>query len=341
MPLSDKFVDSFDPYAPVQAASEPSMGAIPSVLIAGVVAAIIFYLASPKGRVTTPSDIGRKWFSWAAVVICLAILPNYIRDTSDDVVLVKWVIDMVFFGGGAFLLGLAYGKFFKKWETAPSSASNSEPAPPTSAHSSGDIKPAPRAEPAITAPSAPQVASQAMPLTPPPAMTKAAQQPTTNAHPQGSPASSTPPEVNVDHIYAQVAKEIESGNPDKGLWTRLWAECDGDDKKTKVIYIKQRANVLIATEKARLLEEQLRLIKVKRQRDTETELAFERQDKEVAFLSVLNQLNIQGYRTTKDSFAGWVIREPLGGRVKLGSNDELLNYAVGRVDIPTILRVKQ
>lgn len=221
--------DGVDPHALVQVAPEQSMGAIPSVLIAGIVGAFIFYLASPKVGLTTPSDIGRKWFAWAALIICLAILPNYIRDTSDDVVLVKWGIDMVFFGGGAFLLGWAYGKFFKTWDTAPSSASKSEPAPPTGVRSSGDIKSVPRAEPTIN----------------------------------------EPPPVNVDRIYAQVAKEIESGNADKGLWTRLWAECNGDDKQTKLLYIKQRAKVLIATEKARLLEEQIRKMKEKRSKEND------------------------------------------------------------------------
>jgi hypothetical protein len=53
-----------------------------------------------------------------------------------------------------------------------------------------------------------------------------------------------------DAIYAAVAEEIESGNTEKGLWTRLYAECDGDEKRTKVQYIKQRAANLLATDKA-------------------------------------------------------------------------------------------
>ena len=52
--------------------------------------------------------------------------------------------------------------------------------------------------------------------------------------------------VDLNAIYASVAEEIESGNTDKGLWTRLYAECDGDEKRTEVQYIKQRAAQLIA-----------------------------------------------------------------------------------------------
>ena len=50
--------------------------------------------------------------------------------------------------------------------------------------------------------------------------------------------------MNQDEIYAQIAREIETGQIDKSLWTRLYAECDGDETKTKVQYIKQRADKL-------------------------------------------------------------------------------------------------
>lgn len=51
-------------------------------------------------------------------------------------------------------------------------------------------------------------------------------------------------------IYAQIANEIETGNTDKGLWPRLYAECDGDEKGTRVQYIKSRAANLIAVRHA-------------------------------------------------------------------------------------------
>jgi hypothetical protein len=58
--------------------------------------------------------------------------------------------------------------------------------------------------------------------------------------------------VDEDRIYAQIAEELETGIADKGLWTRLFAECSGDEKQTKVLYIKQRAERLIAAERLRL-----------------------------------------------------------------------------------------
>lgn len=58
-------------------------------------------------------------------------------------------------------------------------------------------------------------------------------------------------QVDEDTIYATVAEELETGKTDKGLWTRLFAECGGDEKQVKVLYIKRRAERLMATEKAR------------------------------------------------------------------------------------------
>lgn len=58
--------------------------------------------------------------------------------------------------------------------------------------------------------------------------------------------------VDKDRIYAAIAKELETGATEKGLWTRLFAESGGDEKQTKVLYIKQRAERLIANERLRL-----------------------------------------------------------------------------------------
>ena len=33
-----------------------------------------------------------------------------------------------------------------------------------------------------------------------------------------------------ERVYDEIAKELETGITDKGLWTRLFAECDGDER---------------------------------------------------------------------------------------------------------------
>lgn len=54
-----------------------------------------------------------------------------------------------------------------------------------------------------------------------------------------------------DHFYGIVANELETGNTDKGLWTRLYAEHDGDEKKTKIAYIKRRVDQMLSLEARR------------------------------------------------------------------------------------------
>lgn len=75
---------------------------------------------------------------------------------------------------------------------------------------------------------------------------------------------SIPMSLQIDEaaIYTAVADELDTGKIDKGLWVRLYAEFDGDEKKTKVAYIKQRAERLVALEQGRLEE-------IKGQRDLE------------------------------------------------------------------------
>lgn len=60
--------------------------------------------------------------------------------------------------------------------------------------------------------------------------------------------------IDEDHIYEEIARELETCATEKGLWTRLFAECDGDENQTKVLYIKQRAEKLISAERVRLTE---------------------------------------------------------------------------------------
>lgn len=41
-----------------------------------------------------------------------------------------------------------------------------------------------------------------------------------------------------EKIYAQVARELERGEKDIGLWTKAEVQADGDDKQTRLLYIK-------------------------------------------------------------------------------------------------------
>ena len=62
-------------------------------------------------------------------------------------------------------------------------------------------------------------------------------------------------EDQYEAIYEKIAKEMDTGKTEKGLWIRLFAECNGDEQKTKVLYIKHRAEKLTSAEHARLEQE--------------------------------------------------------------------------------------
>lgn len=54
---------------------------------------------------------------------------------------------------------------------------------------------------------------------------------------QPTPTSPT----NILDVYEVIASEFANNTIDHGLWIRLFAECDGDEIRTKVRYIKERA----------------------------------------------------------------------------------------------------
>ena len=49
-----------------------------------------------------------------------------------------------------------------------------------------------------------------------------------------------------EELYAQAAAELNGNDRDKGLWARCFAECDGDENKAKVLYLKTRVRRLEA-----------------------------------------------------------------------------------------------
>jgi hypothetical protein len=76
------------------------------------------------------------------------------------------------------------------------------------------------------------------------------------SQPKRSEASATQVQANnlgefedIDKIYEQIALEIESGQIEKGLWTRLYAEFDGDERKVKAAYIRARAKKLTSVDR--------------------------------------------------------------------------------------------
>lgn len=121
--------------------------------------------------------------------------------------------------------------------------------------------------------------------------------------------------IDEDRIYAKIAEELETKATDKGLWTRLFAESGGDEKQTKVLYIKQRAERLIAVEHARLDQtakeraaetirhQELRLQSLER----EKELPADAATPQVAATNICSESKVQSESQRNDEVAGWVL----------------------------------
>lgn len=65
-------------------------------------------------------------------------------------------------------------------------------------------------------------------------------------------SSQQPMQEIEDRLYEQIAQEIETNAVDKGIWTKAFSQTGGDDKQTRVLYIKARFDRLMAAENARL-----------------------------------------------------------------------------------------
>lgn len=67
---------------------------------------------------------------------------------------------------------------------------------------------------------------------------------TNNSKPASSQETNARASSEESRVYEKIADEIESGNLNRGLWLKLYAENAGDRKATEIAYIKQRATQL-------------------------------------------------------------------------------------------------
>lgn len=150
-------------------------------------------------------------------------------------------------------------------------------------------------------------------------------------------ASASTVPVDEDSAYATVAEELESGKTDKGLWTRLFAECGGDEKQTKVQYIQRRAEKLMAFEARR--REQLALDEAKRQKqlaiEAEEAARRQRRDAGLADAELIHAVSNGNWADANTLLAS--------GVSPFGSNDDgvaLRDLANIRRDLPMLKLLK-
>ena len=72
-----------------------------------------------------------------------------------------------------------------------------------------------------------------------------------------------PPDVRANNnfdlehkLYEQIWREIEENKTDVGLWAKCFATCDGDENKTKALYVNKRVLVLKENLQKQLLDQE-------------------------------------------------------------------------------------
>jgi hypothetical protein len=189
-----------------------ALAALGAVLLAAVVG---FFLAlRTSGKFASKESAvrtGRTWAAYMLVPVSLASIHGFVKKGFVEG-LVSFAVTLVVFPAIAFFVGWVFRTI------RPVQVSNSPPS---------EI-PAPGVERAS--------GSQA-------------ERPTEQDFSAGGLGTQLPDPVDEERIYAAIAHEIETATFEKGLWTRLFAECDGDESKTKARYIKERAVRLIEAER--------------------------------------------------------------------------------------------
>ena len=185
---------------------------------------------------------GKRWFGWAMRILLVVTVVKLLfafghHDPGNQIAIAiaMFVVGTVVWGGLGFVLGWATGGSQESGRSAgdtyhPSSAPQTH-APVTTSrntYSTGTV-----------------TAQDASHMNQSPDNTFK-----TDRHSMTGYAESTV--VDDDEIYAAIATELKNGATNEGLWIRLFAEYDGDENRTKVAYIKQRAEKLIAAERSRL-----------------------------------------------------------------------------------------
>lgn len=92
-----------------------------------------------------------------------------------------------------------------------------------------------------------------------------------------------------DYAYEVVAVELENNAQKKGIWTRVFAECNGDEKAMKVRYIKLRVEQLVAEELTRV-ESAKKKVQEEQENRNRTEQEEARKNQHLALMAERSRL---------------------------------------------------
>jgi len=116
-----------------------------------------------------------------------------------------------------------------------------------------------------------------------------------------------------EQLYAQAAEEVASGQIRQGLWAKAIAETGGGEAAAKARYLKLRVDIMRA--EAEVTDYAMKQA-AKTVQPTEVDLA-------------INFLKGEGYKVKSQGSRFW-IHEPLGGKTKEKSAEQVIEYAKER-----------
>lgn len=203
----------------------------------------LWWLLGGSVKGSTPVATGRRWMNWVILLTSIAFLTKFFSQLFGGYgnparALFEGVLGAIVLAAIAFAVGTLVARFRGG----------------TNGGSAGAVPATPHIATPVPAPTTSRIGVSTG------ESTSHIMETTTSNFTPMSPQDSTV--VDEDAIYVAIAKELETGATDKGIWTRLFAECDGDENRTKVAYIKKRAEKLKVLERARIAE-------IERQRDEE------------------------------------------------------------------------
>jgi hypothetical protein len=182
-----------------------------SLVVGGVVGSVIQYAVTPKGVPKNHVELGRFWLGWAAFSMSVIGLSKFVWKQDIDSFLF-WAFNLVIWGLVAFICGWVYGFFVKFTDSKPKNSAKLQPTTSSS------------------------ISEKATHLEATATSKKVSFTPQTRAT------------TDENSLYETVAKELDTGDVQKGLWTKLYSECGGDETQVKVKYIQERIASLKAKE---------------------------------------------------------------------------------------------
>lgn len=124
-----------------------------------------------------------------------------------------------------------------------------------------------------------------------------------------------------EELYQQVVDELEAGDRKDGLWAKSLAAANGDLAMAKSRYIRKRVQSI----------KDERTLKAHEDRATKHAILEAEVRKAIqAEQELVKALGQRGY-VVHPHRHGYVIREPLGARVRVGSPQELKEYCRKRI----------